>query len=398
MTKNINEHQMNWLTIKNLAGEGDQRKAELWIDGIIGYKDWMDDSGTTAAEFIRTVNALGDLNEIDIFINTPGGVVSDGVTITNYLINHKASISMTVMGQAASIGSVIVQAADPGKLHMALGSTMFVHDPLTVIVGNADDMRAAANQLDKVRDSIISVYQRRTDMSVEDIQQLMKDETMMTAEESVTWGFADSMDAELKAVACTSLLPVIRDAQEAYAKNHKPSGAAGHNIGGNKMPNPNDPAAKPPVINRAFLDENHADIVASIRQEATEAANQDGVTAERARVVAILGTPMANLYGDLVSNAIAEGTTPEQFALAILAAEDKVRTDTFANHKADAPAAMDEPVEVDTGLPANASIEDIAQAKWDKSPELQEEFGKFSTYLAFAKAEAKGAIKTHGKK
>lgn len=199
----------NWLQVLNLSPgeEGAGRSASVLIDGVIGSLDWYDMSGTTAAHFMRTVDALGlgEGDEINVQMNTPGGVISDGVTITNYLINHPASVSVTVMGQAASIGSVIAQAADPGKLHMALGTTQFVHDPITGLMGDADELRAAADTLDKYRDSIISIYQRRVNLSEDEIKNLMRDNTTMTAEEAVTCGFADTMDATLKAVACADL-------------------------------------------------------------------------------------------------------------------------------------------------------------------------------------------------
>ncbi|MEJ1422265.1 MAG: Clp protease ClpP, partial [Candidatus Sedimenticola sp. (ex Thyasira tokunagai)] len=197
---------MNWLQVLNVAAAGDEtRKATLRIDGIVGYRDWYDETNNTASHFIRTVDALGDLDEINLEINSPGGVVSDGVAITNYLINHEATVNVTVIGQAASIASVIAMAADPGQLHMGIGTTMFVHDPLTIAIGDADDMRETADHLDKIRDSIVSIYQLRTDLSVDEIKDLMSGDTTMTAEEAVEWGFADTMEAELKAVACADL-------------------------------------------------------------------------------------------------------------------------------------------------------------------------------------------------
>ncbi|VAW81815.1 hypothetical protein MNBD_GAMMA13-1158, partial [hydrothermal vent metagenome] len=108
---------MNWLKILNLS-EGEKRTARLLVDGVIGGYDWLDDTSMTAHKFIETVDALGELDNIDIDVNSPGGVFTDGIAMTNYLIDHPASVSMNIIGEASSIASVFVQAADPGKLHM----------------------------------------------------------------------------------------------------------------------------------------------------------------------------------------------------------------------------------------------------------------------------------------
>ena len=193
---------MNWLKVLNLDGEGDERRAKLKIEGVIGGFDFFDDSGQTAAEFVRTVDALGDVSQIDIDLNSPGGVVSDGVAIANHLIHHPATVSINVIGQAASIASVILQAADPGQRHMALGTTVFVHDPLTIAIGDADDFRDIAETLDTVRDSIVGLFARHGTITQDDARELMRQDSTLTPEQALSSGIVDSMDETLQAVAC----------------------------------------------------------------------------------------------------------------------------------------------------------------------------------------------------
>ena len=193
---------MSWLRVLNVSDGEKERRARLQIEGVIGGFDFFDESGQTAQSFIRTVDALGELDEIEIDLNSPGGVVSDGVAIANYLIHHQASVTINVIGEAASIASVIFQAADPGKRHMALGTTMFVHDPLTIAIGDADDFRKLADDLDTVRDSIVSLFTRHGQMSADKAKELMRADTTMTAEQAVDSGVADTMDDALQAVAC----------------------------------------------------------------------------------------------------------------------------------------------------------------------------------------------------
>lgn len=220
-----------WLKVLNLAPNnkdgGAGRVARLMIDGPIGGYNWFDESGTTAAQFIRMVDAmdLGEGDEIAIDMNSPGGIVSDGVAITNYLRNHPATVSVNVIGQAGSIASVIAMAADPGRLHMGLGTTMFVHDPAALLLGayQSDELRKTADMLDKIRDSAVSIYaSRNSNLSREDILELMADSTTMTAEEAVEWGFADTMDADLKAVASADMDEVIAQVQARLQAQQQP--------------------------------------------------------------------------------------------------------------------------------------------------------------------------------
>ena len=193
---------MNWLKVLNVDGEDGERRARLKIEGVIGGFDFFDESGQTAAEFVRTVDALGDVSQIDIDLNSPGGVVSDGVAIANHLIHHPATVSINVIGQAASIASVILQAADPGQRHMALGTTVFVHDPLTIAIGDADDFRDIAETLDTVRDSIVGLFTRHGTITQDEARELMRQDSTLTPEQALSSGIADTMDETLQAVAC----------------------------------------------------------------------------------------------------------------------------------------------------------------------------------------------------
>ncbi len=336
-----------WLNIKNVQNIGKKKTADIWIDGVIGYKDWFDDSGTVASEFIRTMEALGKLDEINVSINSPGGVVSDGITIANFLRNHEASVSMTVMGQAASIASVIVQAADPGKLHMALGSTMMIHDPWTIVAGNSEDMRKIADDLDKLRDSILSFYQIRTDLAGSDIKDLMSDETIMTAEDAVEWGFADTMDAELKAVAVANPKIAIMAAQKEFQKrlNHEPL-----NEGGHDMPT-KDPVK--PEITATYLVDNHASVVA----EMSESARKEGAEAECKRVQDVFAQTLPGHENLIQSLAFDGKTTGPEAAVAILKAEKSARADMAQKLKDDAPDPLQEPLDSGDGAEAGTAAQ-----------------------------------------
>lgn len=204
-----------WFIVVNLSGEvknaANPRQAEIAIMEQIGENWWTGD-GVTAGAFMRTVDALGELDEILLRINSPGGDVMDGLTIANYLMQHPARVTVRVEGQAASIASVIMMAGD--ERVMGLGTSVFVHDPLTGVIGDADDMRAVAAELDKIRDGIVEVYQARVNLSRDELITLMKDDTRMTADEAITWGFATGKDSNLKAAACADMDKVLAKARE----------------------------------------------------------------------------------------------------------------------------------------------------------------------------------------
>ena len=130
------------------------RTAEVFVDGPIG-EDWYG-NGVTAKKFRDDLKALGELDEITVRINSPGGEVFDGFAIYNELRAHKARKVVHVDGLAASIASVIAMAGD--EIVMGLGAMMMIHDPWTIAVGDASAMREQADILDKVKVGLVDAY------------------------------------------------------------------------------------------------------------------------------------------------------------------------------------------------------------------------------------------------
>ena len=199
---------MTWFLIAQAKAGEPTGVAKITIDGEIG-RSWWDDSAVASNDFMNAVKALGDVSEIHIDMNSPGGSVTDGLTIANYLRQHKARVVVNVLGQASSISSVIAAAAD--QVVMGLGAFMMVHQPWTVAVGNADVMRAMAADLDTINDGILECYVAKVgeDKRAE-MEALVKgsdgDGTILSAEMAVALGLADSMDNDIKAAASVSAL------------------------------------------------------------------------------------------------------------------------------------------------------------------------------------------------
>jgi len=158
-----------------IAREG--KVGKISILGDIGW-DWF---GMSYRGFKQELKALGKVDMIELEINSPGGVVTDGTAIMNALMEHGATIHTYINGYAASIASVIAMAGD--KIFMPDNALMFVHKPLTGLIGNAEDMRKVADGLDKFEDAIVNSYRKHFKGTDEEIKTLMAAETWMTADE-----------------------------------------------------------------------------------------------------------------------------------------------------------------------------------------------------------------------
>lgn len=140
--------------------------------------------------------------DIEININSNGGDVAGGLAIANAIkAYNKGKKTCNVLGVAASMASVIACAGD--ELKMGQGAFLMVHNPWTVTMGNAEELRKDADTLDKLRDSILSFYQSKAyGKTADDLKALMDAETWLNAEEAREAGFlVDDYAGEMKAAA-----------------------------------------------------------------------------------------------------------------------------------------------------------------------------------------------------
>jgi len=162
--------------------------ADLLIYDVIG-ESW--DGGISAKQFATDLKALGDVKNINLHINSPGGLVYEGTTIYNTLVAHPATVNVHIDGMAASIASIIAMAGD--HITMADNALMMIHDPWSFVIGNAMDFRKEAAALDKVKSNLVTTYVNRTGIDESDISNMMAAETWLTGDEAVNMGFADEV-------------------------------------------------------------------------------------------------------------------------------------------------------------------------------------------------------------
>ncbi|MQU22145.1 Clp protease ClpP [Pseudomonas helleri] len=180
----------SWYSIQAAAKRG---SAIVEVFGDIGA------FGISAKQFALDLKALGDVSHIDLRVNSPGGDVFDGIAIYNMLRNHPARVEGSVMGLAASMGSVVLMASD--TINMPANAMIMIHKPWGIQGGDADAMLRYATLLDKVEVSMVHAYVTKTGKTPEEVHALLEAETWMSGAEALALGFADSITEPLQAFA-----------------------------------------------------------------------------------------------------------------------------------------------------------------------------------------------------
>ncbi len=166
----------------------------LTLSGVIQKRYWSDDKYIDA-KMVR--EALDNVtNDIHIRLNSPGGDVFQGVEIYNYLKNHPSTVTVEVMGNAASAATFICAGAD--KVIMNIGTTFMIHEAKTVGWGNKKDIQKTLQALETIDDSILSIYVAKTGQSEQQLTEWINAAKWFTAQEAVDYGFADEVKAVRK--------------------------------------------------------------------------------------------------------------------------------------------------------------------------------------------------------
>lgn len=293
----------SWFTARAHAGV-----AELSIYDEIGAY------GVPAKAFISELKALGDVTDLTLRLNSPGGSVFDGIAIYNALKRHSAKVAITVDGLAASIASVILCAGD--EVIMPKNAMIMIHDPSAMVMGNAADMRSMADALDKMRDGLVSAYQNKTGHTPEEIIEWMAEETWFDANEALEIGFADQLEEPVAMAAAFDLssyarVPPVLAALATSQSPHSETEETPMSEPNTPDPEKTDPAPEPSKEPEALNDDNVVDLdhVRAQERKATLA-----YVNEVNQLCALAGA------SDLAGGFIAKATSTEQVRAALLQA------------------------------------------------------------------------------
>jgi len=179
----------NWYNIK---AESSKEVADIYIFDEIGAY------GVTAQGFIEEIKAFKNA-PINLHLNCVGGDVFEGMAIYNVLRKRTAKTTIYIEGIAASMGSVIALAGD--EVIMAENSLFMIHNAWGGAMGEASEMRKTAALLEKISGEIADIYIKKTRLPYDKVQEMMDEETWLSAEEAFNLGFVDSISDAIKVAA-----------------------------------------------------------------------------------------------------------------------------------------------------------------------------------------------------
>ncbi len=173
-----------------LAAKEDDEEKEATIDiyDVIG-QDWFGNGWT--AKRVAGILRNNKGRNVTVNLNSPGGDLFEGIAIYNILRDHDAEVTTRVVGLAASAGSVIAMAGD--KIQVARAGFMMVHNVWMIAMGNRNDLRDAADQLETFDDALADVYAARTGQEKKAIAKMMDKETWFSGSQAIENGFADEL-------------------------------------------------------------------------------------------------------------------------------------------------------------------------------------------------------------
>lgn len=208
-----------------------ENEYKLTVYGSIG--GWFSENN---AEAVRRKIQDVKAEKIHVHINSGGGSAFDGVAICNQLKQHNAEIIVHIDGWAASAASVIAMAGD--KIIMPSNTMMMIHQASTFEYGNANLFEKTARDLRKIDSALAASYKKRFVGTDEELKQLLKDETWLTAEEAVALGLADEIADEIE------IDDTQEDEEEEVVENFKEDLVAKYTKQPNNQ-NPKEPIQEP---------------------------------------------------------------------------------------------------------------------------------------------------------
>ncbi len=234
-----------------LKRDAGARKARLDVFDAIGER-W-DGKGVTVASVVKALAEAGDVEQVDVHINSAGGRADHGLAIYNVLRDHPAKVTVVIDGLAASAASLIAMAGD--EIEMPTSALMMIHNPAMGAWGDARELRRMAEVLDKWTEVGVNAYAERTGLDKAEIGRLMDAETWLTAEEALAKGFATRVNdrTPVKASFNFDAFKSVPVAALSLMVSAEPSGL---NPKGEDMPEGKKPEAggNPATLNVADID------------------------------------------------------------------------------------------------------------------------------------------------
>lgn len=158
---------------------------------------WGEINDETAESIVKKILFFDGQNndDITIFVNSPGGVISSGLAIYDAMKNAKSAVSTVCMGQAASMGAVLLCSGTKGKRIVWEHARVLIHQPLISgnMFGPASDIQIQAEEMLRIRDDLNAILAKHTGQSIKKITDDTDRDFFMSAEEAKKYGIVDKV-------------------------------------------------------------------------------------------------------------------------------------------------------------------------------------------------------------
>lgn len=139
------------------------------------------------------LEAENPTKDIAMYINSPGGVVTSGLSIYDTMQYIRPKVSTLCVGQAASMGSLLMAAGEPGMRFSLPNSRIMVHQPSGGFSGQASDIALHAKEILELKDRLNNIYVQHCGQDIETVERALDRDNFMTAEEAKDWGLIDEI-------------------------------------------------------------------------------------------------------------------------------------------------------------------------------------------------------------
>jgi len=140
--------------------------------------------------FLESENPTKD---ISMYINSPGGIVTSGLAIYDTMEYIRPDVSTVCMGQAASMGSLLLMAGAAGKRYALPNARIMTHQPSGGFQGQASDIEIHAREILDLRRRLNGIYEQHTGKSLKQVEKIMERDTFMTAQDAQAFGLIDEV-------------------------------------------------------------------------------------------------------------------------------------------------------------------------------------------------------------
>lgn len=339
------------------------KKGEVMVFSVISSTQWWGDE-VTSQDFNKALKDLGDVDEITVRINSPGGAVNEAIAMRTALMKHSAKKTIDIEGSCCSAATLI--ACLPGAtVRMAKGSDYMIHRCSWAVRGQAKDMLSAYNSMINTDNDIADIYAERTGMTREECLDLMDKTTWYNVDQALAAKFVDEVieaaEGEEPIAACAVTeevyktmqavydnvpeLPLVKTTQEQMGgfpvapqapfgennavSNEKTAVAAG-NSSENTGEKPNEGGI------HMELKDATAEVIQQENPAAAEAIANAAVEAERKRRKDIMALkPKGAKWDKMAEDALNDGKSAAEFLQAVIAEQAKTGEEYLENRQAE---------------------------------------------------------------